>query len=1581
MLKTAPTHCSSEEHSFSNIMTYLKFNTNDVESYVPELKAPGVTVSELVELKDWSQTSLGPKENWSDCFKWTLNLVLHSSFPMAIYYGEDDLLLYNQAWSAILGTKHPEAFGEPGHKVWAEIWHIMKPLITKAYETGKGAFLENQIFLLQRAGYEEETWFRFSISPIFDTDGKVVGALNTTFEQTQQYIGQRRLTALNEVGKLTRVAQNHQEACYSVTSALKKNNTDVPWSMIYYPYQSNGSKTLELVTSSFGEDVTDGVINPCIPEHLVSIKDNDDTCPAYWPVAKVAASGEAELIRLPDGTRAVFLPLFISRAPEGRISAVMVCGLHTLRLLDSDYQDFFSHLAAYVTTAIKAGITCEEEKKQIETLAELNRSKTAFFQNVSHELRTPLPLILSPIEQTLHDHTLPPKARKNMLMVQRNARRLLKLVNTLLEFSKIEAGKNTAAFQQTNISQFTRELLSSFESTAVTLGVEFVINVPEMITELPVYVDQDMWEKILLNLVSNAFKFTKSGIVSVSLKPTIMEMPDGETVEAIQLSVIDTGIGISKEDMKHLFDRFYCVRSVEARSYEGTGIGLALVQELVRFHLGTIDVESKELVGTAFNVTIPTGKSHISPEFIVGDTPKLPDIRIKKTATLFLDEMQQWGSTTTDSQPRIEEHVSLPDSTNLPACTLDSSIQKPCVLLADDNSDMRSYIYTLLEDEFEVLLATNGLEALEIINFRVPDLVLSDVMMPHLDGLGLLKAFRENPKTATIPIIFLSARAGPAASAEGVEAGADDYLIKPFSAQELLARVRTNVILSKLRHELLIQQRMQTECKQMVLNISGKIRARFGLEDILQETADEVRKALDADCILICHNVTDQPKFTVKAEALRGNVTTSSFLNRTFGYSSDQLSEPFRHIDQTVENGVNIATLFPPDFSQECAFIGIPIMLDDESWGWITARHVPGLEWSELQCTLIQQIATQVALAISHDKLVSEKINQEIQMEAVNAANRAKSVILANTSHEIRTPLNAIIGLVSAFEDTQLTLEQREMLKIMLTASDVLLRVVNDILDMAKLEARKIKLKPMDFSLSDLLQSTMNVFSKQKEEKSLKLTCTCEPNVPKNVIGDSARVQQVLMNLLSNAFKFTDQGQVSIHVERLEPQIESSILDTNRITLRFRVTDTGIGIAKEAINKHLFRSFHQIDGSMTRKYDGVGLGLAICKELVEIGEGQIGVESTLGEGSSFWFTWHFTDSDPNRVIESKYLDMIHTQKCLTICAGDAEDTSIAMLIQDLVRSHVQAKTYSEGLGLLKQTQSTSDPFQCVFLNVTGNEAVNSLSDTVAKLKALDPTLHILLIFPLSSLHLAQTVVSQFDDTVVGISMPVTKFKLTCALLNFYQEKLELDIKLKSSEVLHLNTGPLTPPPHDSDTVSPISPITTKKKNSRKLLNTSAKKAPGGLGKKDVEVGVVGDAVHVNGRYMILVVEDNPVNMEVVHRQLKRLGYRSTGAKNGAEAVDLLKQAPGDQFSLVLMDCAMPIKDGFEATRDVRQLFDAPVRDIPIVALSASCIESTQKECMTSGMNDFLAKPVKLGELNQMLQKWLTKNCSEFQETT
>ncbi|ORX90315.1 hypothetical protein K493DRAFT_356942 [Basidiobolus meristosporus CBS 931.73] len=1225
----------------------------------------------------------------------------------------------------------------------------------------------------------------------------------------------------------------------------------------------------------------------------------------------------------------------------------MVCGLRPLRPLDDNYQDFFSHLAAYVTAAIKSGITCEEENNQIQKLAELNRSKTAFFQNVSHELRTPLTLILSPMEQILREQTLPHKTHQSLLMIQRNSRRLLKLVNTLLEFSKIEAGKSTAVFQKTQVSLFTRELLASFESTAETLGIKFVIEIPKIFPQHPIYLDQDMWEKILFNLVSNAFKFTKNGTVMVRLRLGVLGTVDRQPVEAIHLSVADTGIGISQEDMKHLFDRFYCTRSVEARSYEGTGIGLALVKELVQFHSGIIDVESEERVGTTFNVFIPTGKSHIPPEFILDDSGTSYGVNAKKTATLFIDEMQQWASTTQKS----------PSPVKLDAAPKGpSSTQKSCVLLVDDNCDMRQYIRALLEDEFEVLVTSNGLEALDVIESRIPDLVLTDVMMPHLDGLELLKALRKDRRTSTIPIVFLSARAGTEASTEGVEAGADDYLVKPFSTQELLARVRTNIKLNKLRHELLVQQQMQTESKQMVINISGKIRARIGLESILQETANEIRAALNADGILICRSSGGQHEFIVHAEARCPNSRFQSFLDRAFSYVSGPTLVEFFNDGGSVD----LTNLFPSDFFEDCCFVGVPIMLNDEHWGWIAARQRPGLAWNDQQSSLVEQIATQVALAISHDKLVSERIYQEIQIEAANAANRAKSVILANTSHEIRTPLNAIIGLVSAFEDTQLTLEQREMLKIMLTASGVLLRVVNDILDMAKLEAGKIKLKPMDFNLHDLVQSTVDLFSEQKEQKNLKLTFSCDPSVPKMVVGDSARIQQVLMNLLGNALKFTDKGEVSIFVDVMD-SLKASPPDSNKVALRFRVTDTGIGISKEAINTHLFRSFHQIDGSMTRKYEGVGLGLAICKELIEIGNGDIGVESTPGEGSSFWFTWHFTLPDSPQIVKSQYLDAIHTQKCLTICAGDAEDNSIAMLIQDLVRSHTQARTYSDGLDVLKRTQPSSDPFQCVFLNVLGNEVPNALLDNVSKLKALDPSLRVMVIFPLSCLHLAQSAVSHFDDTVVGMSMPVTKFKLTCALLNLYQMKLDLEPKpRKGNESPKCDRFPVSPTQDPSSDKCPHKSFPKRTRN----LSTSPRRQSSELEPED-------NNACANGDFMILVVEDNPVNMEVVHRQLKRLGYRSAGAKNGSEAVEMLKTS-GDTFSLVLMDCAMPVKDGFEATRDVRQLFNTPVRDIPIVALSASCIDSIQQECITSGMNDFLSKPVKLGELSQMLQKWLAK---------
>ncbi|HYL19550.1 MAG TPA: EAL domain-containing protein [Burkholderiales bacterium] len=409
-------------------------------------------------------------------------------------------------------------------------------------------------------------------------------------------------------------------------------------------------------------------------------------------------------------------------------------------------------------------------------LAELDVAKTAFFSNISHEFRTPLTLMLGSLEDELGDRgqLLPPARLERIEIAHRNGLRLLKLVNALLDFARIEAGRMQAHYQPTNLSELTAELASSFDSATGRTGLTLTIDCPPL--PEAVYVDREMWEKIVLNLISNAFKHTFQGGIVVRLA-----WLDGTA----QLTVEDSGVGIAADEIPRLFERFHRVRGAASRTHEGSGIGLSLVRQLVQLHSGCIRVESELGKGSRFIVTLKAGTQHLPADQVAKSGDGAASGR---TAAAHVKEALSWLPAASDTTV-IQ---ALPENTG----------PRARILLADDNVDMRRHIARLLRRSYEVLVVADGEAALEAALSSPPDLVLSDVMMPRLDGFGLLKALRADERTRQLPVILLSARAGDEAAVEGLDAGADDYLVKPFSARELLARVRAHLELARQRREL-----------------------------------------------------------------------------------------------------------------------------------------------------------------------------------------------------------------------------------------------------------------------------------------------------------------------------------------------------------------------------------------------------------------------------------------------------------------------------------------------------------------------------------------------------------------------------------------------------------------------------------------------------------------------------------------------------------------------------------------------------------------------------------------------------------
>src|SRR5439155_8225750 len=501
-----------------------------------------------------------------------------------------------------------------------------------------------------------------------------------------------------------------------------------------------------------------------------------------------------------------------------RPMAILVVGVSSRLPLNETYRAFYDLVAATVTSAVANARAYEEERRRAEALAEIDRAKTAFFSNVSHEFRTPLTLMLGPLEDELDEHScpLPPERRERLETAYRNTLRLLKLVNTLLDFSRIEAGRIQASYEPVDLAAHTAELTSVFRSAVEKAGLTLAVNCPPL--PEPVHVDREMWEKVVLNLLSNALKHTFMGGIRVALR---------WADDQVELSVADSGVGIPTAELPHLFDRFHRVKGAKSRTHEGTGIGLALVQELIHAHGGTVRVESHEGQGSTFYVTVKTGCAHLPPDRLGAPRSLAPS----SGRSAYVQEALHWTSDTS------AESALRPDSSeNMRRAAASSKVSRCRILWADDNADMREYVRRLLSEKHDVTSVADGAAALAAALAAPPDLVLSDVMMPGLDGFGLLRALRAEERTRTIPVILLSARAGEESAVEGLEAGADDYLVKPFSARELLARVRAHLELSRLRRqsaeelELRVQERT-AELVQATNDLKAEIVERKRAEE------------------------------------------------------------------------------------------------------------------------------------------------------------------------------------------------------------------------------------------------------------------------------------------------------------------------------------------------------------------------------------------------------------------------------------------------------------------------------------------------------------------------------------------------------------------------------------------------------------------------------------------------------------------------------------------------------------------------------------------------------------------------------
>ena len=734
----------------------------------------GGNMGERIRNFDWGSTPLGDPETWEQGLKTCVRIILTSAQPMFVWWGPSLINIYNDQYAHFLGVKHPTALGAKAEDVWKEIWDQLLPKI-KSVERNEGTYDDSFLFIMERKGYQEEVYVSFCYSPVPGDDGTMKGLFCVCSDNTERVINERSLQTLRDLSAIVFDEKSLQVIYSNLGEALGKNNKDFPFAMVY-KIENNGCTAA--ATATVGTDNKQYLL-PAVIDLQTPVMETQDFCQAYASNKLTVAEINTFNQEIPKGewkaaaTKFVYIP--ITAVGNTHPYAIIFAALNPYRLFDNHFKQFCELIGERVSLEINKMLAIEEERKRAAELEQIDKAKTVFFSNISHEFRTPLTLILNPLEELLNQpiSNLSALERQNIETAHRNAMRLLKLVNTLLDFSRIESGRQQANYTLTDLVVLTTNLAANFRAVIEKAGMQLIVKADTVIQ--PVYVDRHMWEKIIFNLLSNAFKYTLAGSIMVELA--------AEDKYAV-LKIKDTGVGIPETELPHMFERFHRVQNVTGRTFEGTGIGLSLIKEFVLLHKGEICVESQLGKGSTFTVRIPMGKEHLPQQQIT-----------------MVDNNDQEGMLT--SSMYVEEAGTLLVKNNTPALAINSD-GLPLILIVDDNADMREHLQSVLMPHFKVVTANNGREALQKIQQQPPALILSDIMMPVLDGIGLLQEVKANKTTAHIPVVLLTARAGEESKIVGWETGADDYLTKPFSSKELISRIASQIKTQQIRTDALV---------------------------------------------------------------------------------------------------------------------------------------------------------------------------------------------------------------------------------------------------------------------------------------------------------------------------------------------------------------------------------------------------------------------------------------------------------------------------------------------------------------------------------------------------------------------------------------------------------------------------------------------------------------------------------------------------------------------------------------------------------------------------------------------------------
>ncbi len=684
---------------------------------------------------DWATTPLGPIEQWSAPLRDAVTLCLGSLLPMSVQWGPQLTAIYNDACRDLYGeARFASALGRATLDVWPETVDHVTEHILATMRDGTPYFAVDQLFPLNRSVALEECYFTTSSAPIIE-NGVPAGVFSAFIETTAEVLAARRLRVLAGLGRDLTESASELEVAEAVMGILATNLRDHVGGALYGADASDDWTCL----ATFGEVVS-----------------YSDRAPM---VADCLASGHTQVGTV-DGCAWHAYPL---HDPEdGRITHVLLLGQPSTLPADELLKAYYALVGDAIAAALLSHGEYVAQRRRVSEMAALDRAKSAFFAGVSHELRTPLALISAPVQDVLErDQGLSEATRKALALVQSNVSRLTRMVEAMLDFSRMEAGRLVPHVEQADVAGQTRALAAEFAPAFARAGLGFDVDVPDLATK-PL-LDRDFLERIVSNLLSNALKFTPNGRVSLRL------MQDGDEHYAIEVS--DTGIGVALEDLDRIFARFERLPPQPgARSSSGAGIGLAMVRQLTRLLDGEVTVESAMGRGTTFTVRLP-----FQPSRPVGVTGQSVTPR---RANSFLAEIDTWMES---DQPR-------PAPTHAPIARL---------VVAEDDPELARFLADCLSDDYEVVLVRDGAAALDELRTGPVDLLLTDLAMPGMDGLELVRQIRSDVSLREVPVVMLSASGD--ASASGLALGADDFVTKPFTVNDLRDRLAANLTRARER--------------------------------------------------------------------------------------------------------------------------------------------------------------------------------------------------------------------------------------------------------------------------------------------------------------------------------------------------------------------------------------------------------------------------------------------------------------------------------------------------------------------------------------------------------------------------------------------------------------------------------------------------------------------------------------------------------------------------------------------------------------------------------------------------------------